>query len=270
MDSTKKYWVGVGIGLSAFVVVIIGLNHYMNILVAPPSANTSATTAVATTTDEMTPVAPLVTRASTTASVPFPINPADNIASFTFSGVYLSNDTLTAQTNADIVHLTSLLGGGTYDNYDLYNGIANDYALIGEGKRSYEYYNQAISIHPQKGLAYVNLAHLMSQLGAYQTAADAFKKAVTVEPGMLEYHVERLAYLTEQFPKETSVIERALTDVSKQFGDTPAILSIKARWLTGEKQYALAIQTWQTVKKLSPTDRQVAIDAEIARLQAKQ
>ncbi len=74
--------------------------------------------------------------------------------------------------------LTGLIGKGQYDDYDLYDGIANDYSMLGDGRTAYQYYNHAIQIHPTKGLAYANLAHFMNALGAYRTAADAYAKAV--------------------------------------------------------------------------------------------
>ncbi|MHB8710384.1 MAG: hypothetical protein ACYC6X_02430 [Minisyncoccota bacterium] len=202
--------------------------------------------------------------------VAFPINPADSIASWSFKGAYSGNDTLVAQANADIAKLTGLIGKGTYDDYDLYDGIANDYASLGNGALAYQYYNRSIRIHPGKGLAYANLAHLMSGLGAYHTAADAYAKAVAVQPSMLEFHLERLTYLTQQFPKDNALILTAFTDASRQFGDAAPVLSIEAEWLESQGRYADAIKAWQTVKTLSPASHASAIDAQIARDQAKE
>ena len=200
---------------------------------------------------------------------PFPLNSADAIVSWTFAGAYAGNDTLVAQAQADRGKLQGLLGKGEYDDYDLYLGMGNDENLIGNGAAAYDDYNRAINIHPDKGLGYVNLGHLMDELGAYRTAADAYAKAVTVEPAVLQYHVQRLTFLTRQFADDASVIQAALKDASDQFGDTPAILAIKAEWLTARKHYADAIQVWETVKTLSPANRQAAIQTEIDRLQAK-
>ncbi|MHB1769642.1 MAG: hypothetical protein ACYCPH_01005 [Minisyncoccota bacterium] len=210
-----------------------------------------------------------VTTAIPTAISAFPINPADTIASWTFKGAYTGNATLMQNANTDLTHLKGLLGKGQYDNYDLYIGIGNDDNLMGNGSGAYKNYNRAIALYPNQGLAYTNLAHLMDELGAYHTAADAYGKAVAVQPSVLEYHLERLAFLTRQFPKDNALILAAFTDASKQFGDTPSVLAIEAQWLTGQGRYADAIKAWETVKMLSPQDRQAAIDAEIARLKAK-
>lgn len=199
----------------------------------------------------------------------FPINPADTIVSWNFKGAYAGNATLLAQANADIAHLKSLLGKGQYDNYDLYIGIGDDNNLIGNGSAAYENYNRAIALYPNQGLAYANLGHLMDELGAYHTAADAYAKAVAVQPSVLEYHLERLSFLTQRFPNDNPLILAALTDASKQFGDSAPILAIEAQWLTGQGRYADAIKAWETVKMLSPQSRQAAINAEIARLKAK-
>src|SRR3989344_529409 len=256
MQITVRYWIVVGIG---FVVVALAFFGWSYRAQAPSPAITASST------ENSTPIA------TTTVVVgPFPINSADTIASWSFKGAYAGNETLIAQANADITHLTGLIGKGEYDDYDLYLGIGNDKGLLGDGKSAYDNYNRAIRIHPQKGLAFVNLGNLFDQFGAYRTAADAYAKATAVEPGVLEYHIQRLNYLTRQFPNDSARIASALTAVYKVFGDTAQILSIKAQWLTELKRYTDAISAWETVKMLSPGKDTTAIDAEIARLQAKQ
>jgi tetratricopeptide (TPR) repeat protein len=200
----------------------------------------------------------------------FPINPKDSISSWVFKGAYTGNDTLITQANADMAHLASLLGKGQFDDYDLHIGIGNDYNLEGNGKAAYDEYDRAAMIHPDKGLAYANLGHLMDELGAPYTAADAYAKAVQAEPGQLEYHLERLTYLTREFPQDQAQLLAAFTDASNQFGDTAPVLSIEAEWLTGLGRYADAILAWQRAKLLSPGKDTSAIDREIARLKAKQ
>ena len=260
MQITRKQWAVAGAG---FVIAVVAFLGWTNRAGAPAPTDTPA----ATTTESGTPTEQT---APTTAVRPFTLNAADTPAAWNFKGAYTGNDVLVAQANADIAHLTSLTGKGEYDDYDLYNGIANDYGLLGDGKTAYQYYQRSIQVHPAKGLAYVNLAHLMDQLGAYYTAADAYAKAVAVEPGVLEYHIERLTYLTRQFGSDNARITAALTDASKQFGDTAPILKIEAQWLTAQKRYADAINAWETVKTLSSGQNTTAIDTEIARLRAKQ
>ena len=201
--------------------------------------------------------------------LPFPLHSGETVSSWSFKGAYTGNDTLITQANADIEKLTALLGKGQYDDYDLHVGIGNDYALMGNGTKAFEQYNLAVHIHPQKGLAYTNIANLFNQLGLYESAADAYTKAVSVEGGTLEYHLERLNYLTRQFPTDNTRILAAFTDASTQFGDNASVLSIEAQWLTGQGKYKEAIQAWQRAKLLSPGRDTSAIDTEIARLQKK-
>lgn len=258
MQNQKMYWAIGGVIVVVAVVVIATAQRPAG----QPVQTASTTEPAASSTEAQT--------ATTTAVGPFPINPADRLVSWSFKGPYSGNQTLTDQANADIAHLTGLIGSGKYDDYDIYNGLANDYSELGDGRTAYQFYNRAIRIHPAKGLAYVNLAHLMDELHAYYTAADAYAKATAVEPGMLEYHIERLTYLTRQFPKDNARILAALTDVTKVFGDSAPILTIEAEWLTSLGRYSDAITAWQKVKQLSPGADTTSIDAEIARLQAKQ
>lgn len=200
---------------------------------------------------------------------PFPINASDRLSSWSFKGAYTGNQALTDQANADIAHLTGLLGKGQYDDYDLHIGLGNDYTLLGNGQAAYDEYDRAIAIHPDKGLAYVNLASLMGQLGAKYTAADAYAKATAVEPSVLEYHLERLDYLTKTFPSDNARVLAAFTDVSKVFGDVAQVLVIEAEWLEGQHRYADAIKALERAKLISGNRDTSAIDAQITRDKAK-
>jgi len=264
MQVTKRHWVAAGIGFAVAVLAFFAWSYRAK---APAPALPGSTLGTASSTEDGVPVAATTAAAYTG---PFPINAADGTVSWTFKGMYAGNDTLVSQANADIAHLIGLIGKGEYDDYDLYNGIANDYASLGEGQAAYQYYDRSLQVHPDKGLAYANLAHLLAQLGAYYTAADAYAKAVAVEPGMLAYHLERLTYLTQQFPTDNARITAAFAAVTEQFGDTASVLAIKARWLSENGRYADAIAAWERAKQLSPGKDTSSIDIEIARLTAKQ
>ncbi len=265
MQMTKKQLITVSIEL--FVVIGIAAGAWYHSEKAPASAPAATSTPeAASTTISSVPVGG---QAVVTAIGPFPINAADTIASWNFTGAYAGNSTLIAQAKADSAKQASQLGK-VPDTYDLYISIGNDANLLGEGKSAYDAYNHAIAIYPNQGLAYANLAHLMDELGAYHTAADAYAKAVAVEPGILEYQIDRLTFLTRQFPKDNALILAAFADASKQFGVSASILSIKAEWLESLGSYADAVKVWQMVKTLSPASRVAAIDAQIARDEAKE
>ncbi len=235
MQITKRHWIAAGVGVAIAVGAGAGVWYWKASLVPA-----------------------------------FPINPADHIASWSFTGPYSGNAALLKQATDDIAHLTALMGKGEYDDYDLHLGIGNDDALIGDGAGAYGEYNRAVKIHPAKGLAYVNLGHLFDLLGAEETAADAYAKAVAVEPAVLEYHVERLTFLTTKFPNDTARIQAALADAAKQFGDVAEVLSIEAQWLTKEGRYADAIAAWERVKLISPGRDMTAVNAAIAHLKTLQ
>lgn len=266
MQISKNQWIIAVVGLVA-VLALIGLWRFAQKGQGEaPAGSAPVATSTETSSASEGSIAPDVA----VSIKPFPINAADTISSWTFKGESSGSDALIKQSQDDVTHLTGLIGKGEYDDYDLYNGLGNDYMMLGEGKLAYEAYNRSIQVHPKKGLVYMNLAHLMEALGAYRTAADAYTAGVRAEAGQLEYHIERLTFLTTRFASDNALVTSALTDASKQFGDNAAILSIEATWLTGQKRYADAITAWETVKKLSPENRQVSIDAEIARLKAKQ
>ncbi len=270
MEITKEQWAIAGtVGI---IVVFLGWMYFSKAPLPTPSTTSSsiASSTVPAATSSASSTVPAVSSRPVTVLSPFPINTNDTIVSWNFKGAYTDNTTLINQANADSSRLTSLLGKGQYDNYDLYIGIGNDANLIGNGKGAYNAYNHSIAIYPNKGLAYVNLAHLMDELGAYHTAVDAYAKAVAVEPTVLEYHLEQLDYLTRQFPKDTALVLAAFTVANKQFGDSASILAIEAQWFESQGRYADAVKAWQTVEALSPANRTAAISAQIARDIAKE
>ncbi|MFA6969186.1 MAG: tetratricopeptide repeat protein [Candidatus Paceibacterota bacterium] len=266
MQITKRHWIAAGVG---FVVAVLAGGVWLDSAktsVAPLPVDTIES---ATSTDTVSTTEPVPAR--TPAAVqPFPLNASDTIVSWSFKGAYTGSEVLVQKATEDIAHLTSLMGKGEFDDYDLYIGIGNDYNLMGDGRGAYQNFNRAVAIHPKKGLALVNIAHLMDELGAYRTAADAYTQAVTVESSMLEYHLERLIFLTRQFAGEDTQVLAAFADTAKVFGDSAPVLAIKAQWLTGLKRYTEAIPVWETVKALSIGRDTSSIDTEIARLKAKQ
>ncbi|MBU6214889.1 hypothetical protein KGM48_03580 [Patescibacteria group bacterium] len=265
MRITAKQWAAVGVVVATALIAWLFSRPQITV----PSSSATSTALSAARESTTTPVAPATPAGALSTIKPFPIDPADKISSWTFTGDAAGNAALIEKSRADSARLANMLGSGTYDDYDLYVGMGNDAELIGDGRTAYRYYNRATAIHPNKGLAYANLAHLFDELGAAHTALAGYAKTVAVEPGTLEYHLERLRYLKDHFGSDDTLMFAALSDAEKQFGDIAEVLAIKAEWLTDERNYTDAIQAWQQAKLLSPGRDTSAIDAEIARLQAK-
>ena len=271
------YWIGGAVGL---LLIALALFSMASPVKAPTvNGGTATSTSATSTPGTATSTGKTISAGSQSTTTPsrpkavymgpFPVNTKDTIASWSLKGAYSGNTTLEQKANADITHLKSLLNTGKYSNYILYNGIGNDYVLLGNGSAAYNAYNSAAKADPGQGLTYTNLANLFEQLGAYYTAADAYKKAVTVEPGMLVYHLDQIKYLVTQFPNQTTAIQAAISSAYAQFGDTAAVLMIEAQWLEGRGDYANAIKAWKRAALLMPGYATTSIAAAIARDEAK-
>lgn len=112
----------------------------------------------------------------------YPIEKSDHISTWTWKGVYKDGAQKEADVEAEIDRIKGLLGKKEVSDYDLYVGIASQYELIGEGKLAYTYLSKAIEMDPKRGLAYMNMGHLMEEMGAYATAHTAYDAAVAAEP----------------------------------------------------------------------------------------
>jgi tetratricopeptide (TPR) repeat protein len=197
-----------------------------------------------------------------------PINPNDTIASWSFKSLYAGNDALTAQTNADIARLSGLLGKGQYPDYELFVGIAQDYDYLGDGKTEFQYLEKAIVAGPTGGVAWNNLGVLMEKLGALNTARAAYAQAVAVEPTVGAYQEAQLRFLTANFPQDTSAIETAFQNGMKNSADAN-LIPLEAYWLSSIGSTTAAISAWKEFATYVPASQQAAIDAEIAKLEAK-
>jgi tetratricopeptide (TPR) repeat protein len=130
----------------------------------------------------------------------FVINTKDTITSWQFAGRYTGNETLTMNAQTELARLQGLLGTGKYSDYDLYNGIGNNYTYLGDGEKALAAYKKAISLDSKRALVYMNIGNLMEQLGAYNTAKDAYAKAVALEPDMTQYKSAQTEFLERRFP----------------------------------------------------------------------
>lgn len=125
----------------------------------------------------------------------YPIAKADHISSWSWQGVYKDGGTQEAGVKKEIT-LLKQNKEKALDTYDLYVGIASQYELLGDGKSSYRYLSKAIELDKKRGLAYMNLGHLMEELGAFATARNAYDAAVAAEPGNPLYETAREGFLT--------------------------------------------------------------------------
>ena len=119
----------------------------------------------------------------------------DHISSWTWKGVYQDGAQKEADVRDEITKLKALLGKGGVGDYDIYVGIASEYELLGDGKSAYQYLSRAIEKDPKRGLAYMNMGHLMEVMGAFVTAHKAYDAAVAAEPNNPIYQTARQNFL---------------------------------------------------------------------------
>lgn len=129
------------------------------------------------------------------ASAVFPVSSADHISSWNWNGVYKDGGGKQAGVEKEISRLTGMVGTKGVDTYDVYIGIALQYELLGNGASAYQYLAKAIKVDGKRGLAYMNLGHLMESLGAFTTAGEAYAKAVALEPANSTFKSAQASFL---------------------------------------------------------------------------
>ncbi len=161
---------------------------------------------------------------------PLPLAEGDSIASWDFKGAYAANLELTAKAQSEILRLSDLLITATSSKMILSVGVANQYELLGDGKKQYEYLGRAILADVENGLPLHNLGVLMERLGAYKTARIAYEKSTRVQPGFKFYHYAYIEFLTTRMKDDRATIEKAFSDAEKSIGQTPYLAELRAEW----------------------------------------
>ncbi len=198
------------------------------------------------------------------------VQEGDSVSVWSWEGVYKDGGSLETRAKDEIARLEALIGTGEYPDYQLYIGIAQQYELLGEGKKAYEYLNKALAIDSTTtGLAWHNLGVLFVRFGAFNTARVAYAKAVEAQPEIMQFHIARLTFLAQNFKEDAASIEGAFAEAQAEFGDAAQVLQVKAEWLASTGKTAAAIAAWKTARTLLPANMHASVDAEIARLQAK-
>ena len=193
----------------------------------------------------------------------------ESISNWDFQGAYEGNAELEEKAHNEIARLEGLIDNEEDDNtdYTVYISIANQYDLLGDGENEYAYLKKALAIDPEHtGLAWHNLGALMERLGAFQTARDAYSRAVQAQNQILQYQMAYLIFLTNHFPEDAPAIEGVLNEAKLVYGDNPTLFEIRARWLEETGKIQEAIDMWKKIRSLSPQAAPV-IDSEIQRLQ---
>lgn len=161
---------------------------------------------------------------------PLPLVKGDSVISWDFKGAYTDNPELVAKAESEIKRLSNLLAAATSSAMILSVGIANQYELLGDGKKQYEYLERAARTNPENGLPWHNLGVLMERLGAIRTARIAYEKSTLVQPELKLYHYAYIEFLTSRTKDDTANIEKAFSFAEKNIGKTQYLIELRAEW----------------------------------------
>lgn len=186
-------------------------------------------------TESNTPASLDVTAASATpasriAQPSFTIAKEDTIVSWNFKGAYTDNPELVIKAQNEIARLSTLLATATSSAMILSVGIANQYELLGDGKKQYDYLGRAIEAAETNALPWHNLGVLMERLGALKTARIAYENSTLLQPEMKFYHYAYLEFLITRMKDDTTRIKEAFAAAEKSIGQTPNLLELRTAW----------------------------------------
>ena len=162
---------------------------------------------------------------------PLPLVSGDSIASWDFKGAYTDNPELVAKAQSEIQRLSIQLDTATSSAMILSVSIANQYELLGNGKKQYEYLGRAVRENPENGLPWHNLGVLMEKLGAYKTARSAHEKSTLVQSELKFYHYAYIDFLITRMKDDTVRIEKAFAFAENNIGQDPYLTELRTEWM---------------------------------------
>lgn len=146
----------------------------------------------------------------------------ETISSWSFKGAYTGNTELENKAKAEISRLEGLFGSKEFTDYVLYVSIANQYNLMGDGEKEYEYLRKALAVDSEHtGLAWHNLGKLLERFYAYKSARIAYDNMVQAQAA-IQYQSTRLEFLRSHMPEDTAAIKEAETKLNETLGELVA------------------------------------------------
>jgi len=208
--------------VAVLAVIALALFWYISRPTGPDTASTATPTSSSTsqgstsTTPGSSPInqpassgSAAINPPTKTSPIPFALVQGDVVKSWSFQGAYTGNAQLTEKAMVDIQKFTVLLPTGTIPKYELYMSIANQYDLLGDGAKEFEYLNKALALDSTTtGLAWDNMGNLLSRLGANLSARVAFRNAIKAQP-FPQYAQDFLQFLVAKFPQDTADMTEA-------------------------------------------------------------
>lgn len=219
---------------AVLIIFAAGIAQFLSVRIAVsptmPTATSTSEQITSTTTTSVVPTANVNTVPKNPAIHPLPLASTDKIVSWDFKGAYADNPELTAKAQNEIKRLSIILETATSSAMILSVGIANQYELLGDGKKQYEYLERAARTNPENGLPWHNLGVLMERLGAYETARIAYEKSTLVQPELKFYHYAYIEFLTSRTKGDTANIEKAFSFAEKNIGKTQYLTELRTEW----------------------------------------
>lgn len=233
---TKSRLAVVGIVL---ILLVLGIVQFLfprsatsPTILAMPVATSTTGNNVSTTTAVILETSTLNVPKSQPIVKSLPLVAGDTIESWDFTGAYFGNPELMAKAYSEIARLSDLLETATSSEMILSVSIANQYDLLGNGKKEYEYLERAVKAGGDTtSLPWNNLGVLMEKLGAFQTARVAYGRSVLIQPELEQWHYAYIEFLINRMSYDVDGIERAFELANEYIGEDEYLLELHTRWM---------------------------------------
>ena len=146
-----------------------------------------------------------------------------------FEGPFEATPELKERAKTERERLEKLLGKGEFSDYDIEIGIAEQYALVGEGEEAYEHLLNAIMLSEVRSLAFVNLGTLLGKVGAPKSAKIAFEMALDRDD-TVQNRIQYIQHLEQYFADDLDLVESSHTLAIKKFPESEVLQQRYNSW----------------------------------------
>ncbi len=112
-------------------------------------------------------------------------------------------------------------------------------------------FERSLKLYPKQPHVCNNLAISFKKSGQIENAITSFEKAITLKPDYFDAYKNMLSVLLEF--NDLNRVEALLYKASKNFGDRPELLEIKAKFLRNCERYAEALAVYKKLTQLQPS-----------------
>lgn len=159
---------------------------------------------------------------------------------------------------------------GTEVDLNLYLSAASDAYSLGDLVTSREMLEKQLAGNSINYVAWNNYALVLTDMGDYEAAENAYKKTLEVEDEVEKYYIDYADFLRLHFPERRDDLKAVIEDDLAAGGQTVWNMTALAKWYVVDGACQTALDHYKVAVALSPKDQSLKDDMEAVKKTCKE